>query len=108
MKFAKHIKILQTREAFMKISAGIVLFEPDILRLKQNVEAIKTDVEHIFLVDNGSKNINEVKSIFENDSKISFILNEENLGIAKALNQLCEIALAIYLHLIKIRFVKKI
>ncbi len=77
----------------MRICAGIVLYEAEKERLRENISAIKSDVEHIFLVDNGSKNIEEIKTVFENDEKISFILNGENFGIAKALNQLCELAL---------------
>ncbi len=77
----------------MRICAGVVLYEPEKERLKENISAIKNDVEHIYLVDNGSKNINEIKEIFEREEKISFILNDQNSGIAKALNQLCNIAL---------------
>lgn len=73
----------------MKVCAGIVLFEPDINRLLENIDAIITDVEHIYIVDNGSSNIKEVRSAFEQASEITFTENGENLGIAKALNQLC-------------------
>ncbi len=77
----------------MKICAGIVLYEPESQRLKENVEAIISQVDKVFLIDNGSKNIDEIKKLFDFENKITFILNEENEGIAKALNQLCNTAL---------------
>lgn len=73
----------------MKICAGIVLYEPEKERLLQNVEAIKSQVDKVFLLDNGSKNTSEIKSLIADGEKISFILNDNNEGIAKALNQLC-------------------
>ena len=74
----------------MDISAGIVLFNPDINRLKENISAVIVQCTHIYLVDNGSNNIDEVKGLLNqyNQSKISILCNLENQGIAKALNQL--------------------
>lgn len=74
----------------MDFSAGIVLFNPDINRLKENISAVIVQCTHIYLVDNGSSNIDEVLTILKefNQSKISVICNSVNQGIAKALNQL--------------------
>lgn len=74
----------------MDISAGIVLFNPDINRLKENISAVIVQCTHIYLVDNGSNDIDEVKELLNqyNQSKISILCNTENQGIAKALNQL--------------------
>ena len=74
----------------MDISAGIVLFNPDINRLKENISAVIVQCTHIYLVDNGSNNTDEVKELLNqyNQSKISILCNTENQGIAKALNQL--------------------
>ena len=74
----------------MDISAGIVLFNPDKNRLKENISAVIVQCTHIYLVDNGSNNIDEVKELLNqyNQSKISILCNTENQGIAKALNQL--------------------
>lgn len=102
------------------ICAGIVLFNPDISRLEQNIKSIVNQVDKVFLVDNASNNIRDVREIIgsididenytvvnetdqnvENSSKafrdtvgakIELMLNIENLGIATALNQLCKIA----------------
>jgi len=78
----------------MDISAGIVLFNPDIKRLKENIDAVIIQCTHLYLVDNGSGNIDEVKGLLNqyNQSKISILWNRENQGIAKALNQLTSAA----------------
>lgn len=79
----------------MDISAGIVLFNPDINRLKENISTVIVQCTHIYLVDNGSDNIDEVLESLRryNQTKISIIRNEANQGIAKALNQLTKAAL---------------
>ena len=73
-----------------KVIAGIVTFNPNIERLKENVNAISPQVEKIIVVDNGSENIkliNQLKS-----DKIIIFANKRNLGIAEALNQVMEYA----------------
>ena len=35
----------------MDISAGIVLFNPDIKRLKENIDAVIVQCTHVYLVD---------------------------------------------------------
>lgn len=79
----------------MNISAGIVLYNPDINRLKENIEAVIMQCSHVYLVDNGSDNLNEVKKIIKrfNCKQLSITENESNMGIAKALNQMCSAAL---------------
>lgn len=78
----------------MDISAGIVLFNPDIKRLKENIDAVIVQCTHVYLVDNGSGNIDEVLELLKKykKSKISVICNAKNHGIAKALNQLASVA----------------
>lgn len=78
----------------MDISAGIVLYNPDIDRLKENINAIINQCTHIYLIDNGSDNINNISDLLEeyNDLKITVIYNQKNMGIASALNQLTEAA----------------
>lgn len=46
-----------------KILAGIVLYNPDIKRLKQNIDVILPQVDRIILVNNGSENIDEIKAL---------------------------------------------
>ena len=75
----------------MKVLAGIVLFKPDIARLKDNITAIRDQVDEIVLVDNGSDNLDDVKAIFGDEVK--YIENGENLGIAAALNKMMDYGL---------------
>lgn len=77
----------------MEILAGITLYEPDVYRLIENIEAALPQVDKLICVDNGSSNINEIKkSVQEKYPKIEIIENGENLGIARALNQIFEYA----------------
>lgn len=71
-----------------KVAAIIVSYNPD-NNLLDSVNILMKQVERIIIVDNASKqekkkNINYIKSI--NKEKIKIIFNEENLGIATALN----------------------
>lgn len=74
------------------IVAGIVLYNPDLIRLKENIDAILPQVDFLLLVDNGSNNINKVKQVFT-DVKIIVLENGENKGIAFALNVIANQAL---------------
>ena len=76
-----------------KICAGIVLFNPELKRLDDNIDAIKKQVNEVFLIDNCSENIDDILNKYENDKKVIIIQNKKNEGIAFALNQICIIAL---------------
>jgi len=71
----------------MKICAGIVLFNPDIDRLKQNVDGILPQVDLVIFVDNDSVDKEKLVEKFSGNRFI-WICNENNLGVAAALNQL--------------------
>lgn len=77
-----------------KIAAGIVLYNPDIERLKQNIKAIVHQVDELILVDNYSNNLKLVQNLLKQygDKKITIVENKENLGIATALNQMLSVA----------------
>lgn len=71
-----------------KVVAIIISYNPD-NNLLDSVNLLKNQVEKIIIVDNGSKkekvkNINLIRDI--DKEKIEVIFNEENLGIATALN----------------------
>lgn len=77
--------------------AGIVLYNPNLERLSQNIVACATQVNEIICIDNGSRNIAEVEELISRLQElkspqaapfIKIIKNDENLGIAKALNQI--------------------
>jgi len=69
------------------ISAGIVTFNPDLLRLRENVSAILPQVDEVVIFDNGSANIEEIEEQF--DLECTILKCSENVGIAAALNEIC-------------------
>lgn len=71
-----------------KILAGIVLYNPNTQRLKENIEAIMSQVDSIVIIDNGSAE-SSYNNIIETFDNIRCIRNEKNMGIAYALNQIC-------------------
>lgn len=78
----------------MKVAAGIVLFNPDLKRLKENICAVRSQVDEIILFDNGSKNIEETRKIIkEIDSSITLLISSQNIGIAQALNEIAKNAI---------------
>ena len=76
----------------MKIAGGIVLYNPDIERLKENIEAIRHQVDVLILADNHSKNIDAVRTLLSDIhlEDYELICNPKNMGIAYALNQITE------------------
>lgn len=68
--------------------AGIVTYNPELDRLKQNIDAIENQVDCVLIVDNGSENENEVKNIAAKYKTVTVITNGENMGIAYAMNQI--------------------
>ncbi len=70
--------------------AGIVLYNPEISRLKENIDSIKRQVDKIILIDNNSTNVEEVIKEYGNKDNFIIIRNNRNKGIATALNQICE------------------
>lgn len=70
------------------ICAGIVTYNPDCERLYKCIEAIINQVDSVIIVDNNSNNKREIFEITRYfKEKCAFILNHENLGLAKAMNQ---------------------
>lgn len=75
------------------IYAGIVLYNPDILRLTDNINAIYPQVDGLIIVDNNSENLMDIKNLLKEFKNVILITNNDNLGIAKALNQIMEVGL---------------
>ena len=46
-----------------KIAAGIVLYNSEIERLQENINAVKTQVDQIIFFDNHSKNIKNIEKL---------------------------------------------
>lgn len=79
--------------AYNNIIAGIVLYNPDISRLRENINSILSQVTSIILIDNCSKNYEEIQSLVKDDKKIFLVHNTENLGVANAYNQIWKYAI---------------
>ena len=75
------------RNQDLRICAGIVTYNPDITRLKENYSKIKKQVDLVIICDNGSKNHDEIMDLVDEDDIV--ISLQENKGIATALNRLC-------------------
>lgn len=73
-----------------RICAGIVLYNPDINRLKDNINSIIEQVDCIYMQDNGSSNIALIEELMKNYTSTILLKNGINRGIAWALNRLCE------------------
>lgn len=73
--------------------AGIVLYNPEIERLEENIDSILPQVDLLILVDNNSYNIRDIELKYGNNEKIILIKNKENKGIASALNSICNKAI---------------
>ncbi len=68
--------------------AGIVTFNPCIERLKENLGAIFSQVDHVVIVDNHSKNISSIRELTKQFDNVSIIELSDNYGIARALNEI--------------------
>ncbi|MGN0485177.1 MAG: glycosyltransferase family 2 protein [Lachnospiraceae bacterium] len=75
-----------------RIAAGIVTYNPEISRLTENVNRISGQVRKIYIFDNGSKNMEQIRNIWKEDRKIEMICSDINVGIASALNHISEAA----------------
>ena len=70
------------------IAASIVLYNPDLALLQRNIEAVSGQVDRIIIIDNGSKNRQQIDQLFkESTYPLDIIRNQNNVGVAAALNQ---------------------
>lgn len=77
----------------LKILGGIVTYNPDILRLQENVTNLIDQVDYLYVFDNNSENFNEIREFFSKYSERIYIYHSNiNLGIAKALAEMMEFA----------------
>lgn len=70
------------------ILVGIVLLNADINRVVANIQLIEPNVKQILLIDNGSDDHAIIHEKSKNFSKVAIMQNNENKGIAYALNQI--------------------
>lgn len=73
----------------MKIWAGIVTFNPNLERLKKNIDSIVKQVASVIVFDNGSENYQELENLSKRYANIMLIRSTENRGLAFGLNRIC-------------------
>jgi len=74
------------------IPIGIILYNPQIERLQENITSIYRKNFKVIIIDNASENNIAINRLIKKYHNIIYIRNRSNLGIAKALNQICSIA----------------
>jgi rhamnosyltransferase len=74
------------------IAAGVVTYEPDLDLLATNIAAIKSQVDLVYVFDNGSTNSGEMAARIGNAAVV--LLGGRNQGIAAALNAIARRAMA--------------
>lgn len=79
-------KRTQIEENVEKCVAGIVLYNPNLDRLKLNIESIKNQVKKVYCYDNHSKNTLEIRNFLKKYENVELIEGNENVGIGRALN----------------------
>ena len=72
--------------------AGIVTYNPEINKLKRNIDSLYKQVDKLVLIDNASGNIEDIEKLINNYPNVSIEKNEKNKGIAYALNQILRFA----------------
>lgn len=72
------------------ISAGIVLYNPNIARLKKNIDAIAPQVDVVYCFNNGAYNLNEIIELVSKYTNVQIIDGKKNHGISYALNRISE------------------
>lgn len=77
----------------MKVIAGIVLYNADPSRLKENIKGIISQVDEVVLFDNGSQNIRKIEKILYGMGDFHLIKSKKNRGIAYALNRIAEFSI---------------
>lgn len=72
--------------------AGIVLYNPEINKLKKNIDTLVNQTDYIVCIDNNSNNKSDIYNLVSAYDAVSVISNKKNMGIAYALNQILEFA----------------
>jgi rhamnosyltransferase len=75
----------------MRVLTGIVSFNPDIERLKDNLSTIYKQDTDILIYDNGSINISAIKAL-SSEYKFNLIASPNNKGIASGLKSIMDYA----------------
>jgi rhamnosyltransferase len=69
------------------VVAGVVTYNPDLARLRENLESALPQVQSMVIIDNCSDNILEIKALIDEFPQARLQRNLSNRGMARALNQ---------------------
>ena len=69
-------------------AAGIVLYNPEKERLKENLDAVCEQVEKVYCYNNGLQKADEINALLSAYKNLRVIGTGKNVGIAAALNEL--------------------
>ena len=73
--------------------AGIVTYNPDLERLRANLNNTASQVDAVFVFDNGSENVADIRSLADSEyTTLRVEADPNNRGIAFALNRLLDAA----------------
>ena len=72
----------------ISIAVGVVTYNPDIQLLFRCISSIINQVSYTIIVDNGSKNIDDISLMLQHFNNVVLVKNEKNEGIAYALNKI--------------------
>lgn len=72
--------------------AGIVTYNPEMNRLKQNLDSVCRQCEKVVIIENHSDNRPQIIELLSRYKNISLILNDKNMGIAFGMNQIGSMA----------------
>lgn len=70
----------------MKIGSVLVTFNPNLQKLEDNLVAVSKQVDRVLIIDNGSKNDEEIKELAGRLQRVDTVFLQENRGIAAAQN----------------------
>ena len=74
------------------VAAGIVTYNPQPEIFEKCLYSIKKQVDKVYIYDNGSDNSEILNKYLNQDGNVKVWFNSKNVGIAKALNELCTLA----------------
>jgi rhamnosyltransferase len=77
----------------MKLASCIVLYYPELVEVKKNINSYIHSVDKLYVIDNTPNPFPESKDLQNLSNKIEYLPNFDNLGIAKALNLACNKAI---------------
>lgn len=77
----------------IKVLGGVVTYNPELTRFKENLSTLCNQVDKLYVFDNGSRNISTIESVIKQYSNnIVLCKKKTNVGIAYALKSIMEYA----------------